>query len=279
MKIAIVTDSTAVMEQTTLDKYKNLHTVPLQILFGDDVYKDFIDLDTNKFFDLFDTSKVLPTTSQPSVGAVLELFEKLSEDYEQIIYITISSKISGTYNTGVLARNQLPEHEIVVFDSLNTSVIQQRMVLEALRMAEEGKHLFEIIEHLEYLRDNANIYLVVDDLKHLGRTGRVNNVSAVMGALLKIKPILRFEDGFINLYQKIRTLNKAHTEVLTILENEDLKDSSFIMIAHAKGYESALKAKEKILEMYPGKDVVIGELSPVISVHTGPNSLGIAWIK
>lgn len=209
-KVAIVTDSTAVMGKEFIEKSSNLYTVPLQILFGEDVYRDGIDLTSEEFFSKIGQNSVLPTTSQPSVGAVLELFEELTENYDEILYITISSNISGTYNTGLLARNQVPEKKIEVYDSLNTSVIQKMLVMKALELADKGTHIDSIIKKLNKMRENSRIYLVVDDLKHLGRTGRVNNMGAIVGALLKIKPILTFENGYINLRKKVRTLSKAY---------------------------------------------------------------------
>lgn len=279
-KVAIVTDSTAVMGDELIQQEQNLYTVPLQILFGDEeVYRDGIDISSTEFFTKLGKSSSLPTTSQPSVGAVLDLFEKLIKDYDEIIYITISSNISGTYNTGLLAAKQLEDKKIEVFDSLHTSVIQKMYVLEALREANKGHHVDHIIKRLKKMRDKSEIYLVVDDLHHLGRTGRVNNMGAIVGQLLKIKPILTFEDGYINLRKKVRTLKKAYLEVLSILGSKELDESSRIMIAHANGVENAQRVKEAIELLHPNKTIEISELSPVISVHTGPNTVGVAWVK
>ena len=279
-KIAIVTDSTAVMGNELLESEKDLYTVPLQILFGEEeVYRDGIDITSEDFFKKIASTPELPTTSQPSVGAVLELFEKLVLEYDEILYITISSNISGTYNTGLLAAHQLKDKKIEVFDSLNTSVVQKMFVVEALKMAKHGEHVDHIVKKLKKLRTNSEIYLVVDDLRHLGRTGRVNNMGAIVGALLKIKPILTFEDGYINLRKKVRTLKKAYLEVVSILNSKSLKEASCIMIAHANGLENAIRIKEAIHISHPDKEIEISELSPVISVHTGPNTVGVAWIK
>ncbi len=279
-KVAIVTDSTAVMGNEMIENEKHLYTVPLQILFGDEeVYRDGIDISSKEFFNKINSKTALPTTSQPSVGNVLDLFETLIEDYDEILYITISSNISGTFNTGLLAANQLQGKKIEVFDSLHTSVIQKMYVVEALKEAEKGHSVDHIIKRLKKMRSKSEIYLVVDDLHHLGRTGRVNNMGAIVGQLLKIKPILTFENGYINLKKKVRTLKKAYLEVLSILDSAELKDSSKIMIAHANGIENALRVKEAIEVIFPDKTIEVSELSPVISVHTGPNTVGVAWIR
>ena len=279
MSVAIVCDSTAVMNNDYIKNNENLYTVPLQILIGEEVFKDGIDLTQKEFFEKMDSSSVIPTTSQPSVGEVLELFEVLKEKYDEILYITISSKISGTYSTGRLAAGQVEDVKVEVFDSMNTSVIQNMMTQEAVNLANQGKAIDEIVEELCILRNNANIYLIVDDLKHLGRTGRVNNLSAIVGALLKIKPILQFENGYINLHKKIRTLGKAYLEVIEIIQKLELSEKSTMMIAHANGLDNALKVQRTLKEILPNNDIQIIELSPVISVHTGPNSVGIGWIN
>lgn len=279
-KVAIVTDSTAVMGDEFVKQNKDLYTVPLQILFGEDeVYRDGIDLTSDAFFDKVANTKVLPTTSQPSVGAVLDLFEELVKEYDEILYITISSNISGTYNTGLLAAKQLEDKKIEVFDSLHTSVIQRIYVEEALKEAAQGTKVDAIIKHLKKLREKSEIYLVVDDLRHLGRTGRVNNMGAIVGALLKIKPILHFEEGYINLRKKVRTLKKAYLEVISIMLEANLDPEDKVLIAHAKGIENAERIKDAIQSILPDKEIEICELSPVISVHTGPNTVGVGWVK
>lgn len=279
-KIAIVTDSTAVMRHEFVEANENLYTVPLQILFGEDeVYRDGIDLTSEEFFEKVKNTEHLPTTSQPSVGTVLDLFEELVKSYDEILYITISSHISGTYNTGLLAARQLSDKKIEVFDSLHTSVIQRIYVEEALKLASDGVKVDNIMKQLSKMRNESEIYLVVDDLRHLGRTGRVNNMGAIVGALLKIKPILHFEEGYINLRKKVRTLKKAYLEVISIMLEADLKEDDKILIAHANGLENAMLIRDSIKSILPDKEIEICTLSPVISVHTGPNTVGVGWVK
>ncbi len=279
MKTAIVTDSTAVVDKEFVKSNPNVYIVPLHLMIKDHDYADGVDLTQEMFFQMMDQSSIIPTTSQPSVGEILELFEMLKSKYDQILYITISSKISGTYSTGKLAMNQIEGIEIEVFDSLHTSAIQLMFVKEAVRLASKGKTIHEIVSILEILREKAAIYLIVDDLKHLARTGRVNNVSAIIGTLLKIKPILKFEDGYINLHKKVRSLSKAYQDVIEIAKAEQLNCSSLIMVAHANSHQNAVKIRDMLKKIYPNHDIEICELSPVISVHTGPNSVGVAWLK
>ncbi|MCH4888559.1 DegV family protein [Acidaminobacter sp. JC074] len=276
MKIAVIADSTAVMGNVTHD---HLYSVPLKIIFEHESYEDGIDLTQETFFNLLKTKTELPTTSQPSIGEVEKMFTDLLEIYDHIIYLTISSGISGTFDSGMMARNLVDENRITVFDTLGTSIIQKLMTLDTLKFIDEGKSVEEIVSHLEAYRNKAEIYLVVDDLKHLSRTGRVSTTSAQIGSMLKIKPILQFADGKIELFKKVRSAKKAHQALIDLAKEANLSDDDLLMIAHADGIEYAEAVKSEILKIYPNLNIGIDPLSPVISVHTGPKTIGVGWIR
>lgn len=278
-KIAIVTDSTAVIEKNLLNKHNNLYTIPLQIIIGNNTYNDGIDLTQEEFFSLMHETEQLPTTSQPLVGELSKLFEDILIDYDHIIYITISSGISGTYQTGELVRSMVAKDKITIFDTLSTSVVQRQMVIEALCLAKKAKDVKDIIKHLEFIRDNSEILLVVGDLKHLHRTGRISLAAASIGTVLKIKPLLHFIDGKIVVKQKVRTIKKSHAKIIEILKSEQLCENSVIMLAHASAEDYVKKLQDEIKLIYPTHQIIVSELSPVISVHTGPRTVGLAWVK
>ena len=278
-KIAIVTDSTAVIEKDLLNKHNNLYTVPLQIIIGNNTYNDGIDLTQEEFFNLMAKTEKLPTTSQPLVGELSKLFEDILKNYDHIIYITISSGISGTYQTGELVRSMVARDKITIFDTLSTSVVQRQMVIEALCLAKKDKDIKDIIQHLELIRNNSEILLVVGDLKHLHRTGRISLAAAFIGTVLKIKPLLHFIDGKILVKQKVRTIKKSHAKIIEILKDEQLCENSVIMLAHASAEDYVKKLQDEIKLIYPKHEIIVSELSPVISVHTGPRTVGLAWVK
>jgi DegV family protein with EDD domain len=279
MKTAIVTDSTAVISTEYINKHANLFVIPLQIVFLDQTFEDGVNINNSTLFEMIEKTNDFPTTSQPSIGKVLELFETLKQDFDEVLYITISSNISGTFSTGLSASKLIEDLEVQVFDSLHTSVIQKYMVETALSLTEKGEHLKTIIPKLEKIRQQSTIYLAVDNLNYLVRTGRVNNIKAFVGSMLKIKPVLKFEDGYINLFSKVRTMKSVFSLLLEFLESQNIDENTQIFLAHAKGDESVLKLKDLVQEKYPNHEISISELSPVISIHTGPNSVGIAWIK
>lgn len=277
-KIAVVVDSTAVIDKKLFESNNNLYSLPLELIIDDKSFKDGIDITPSEFCSKMNECTHLPTTSQPSIGDVLKLFEDIVDKYDYIIYITISSKLSGTFQTGIVAKNQVSNDKIIVFDSLFTSTIQKQMAITTLELIKNGSSIEDILKNLEYIRSNSKIYLVVDDLSHLRRTGRISLSASSFGRLLNIKPILSFKKGQIVLKNKVRTINKVYNNLIELIESENLTSNSKIIIAHANGYDSALKLKEKVLEVYPEHTILIEELSPVISVHTGARSFGISWI-
>lgn len=278
-KIAVVVDSTAVIDNKLLESNSNLYSLPLHLLIDNKSYRDGLDITPSEFCDKMKDCLHLPTTSQPNVGDVFNLLEKITEHYEYIIYITISSKLSGTFQTGVLVKNQISKDKIIVFDSLFTSTIQKQMAIKALDLAKNGSSITDIIKNLEYIKSNSEIYLVVDDLNHLRRTGRISLSMASLGQVMKIKPILYFANGEIVLKYKVRTLNKVYSKLIELISDDNLTPNSKIIIAHANGYDYALKLKEMVSKVYPENDILIEELSPVISVHTGEKSVGLSWIR
>lgn len=276
MKIAVLVDSTAVMGEY---KHEHLYTVPLKIIFEQDIYEDGIDLTQETFFELLRTRTQLPTTSQPAIGEVVTIFNDLLERYDHVIYFTLSSKISGTYESGMMARSLIDESKVTVFDSNATSIVEKLMVLESLNLLDKGSTLNEILSRMENFRQSFKIYMVVDDLKHLWRTGRASVTTASLGSMLKIKPILMFDDGKIEVYKKVRSVKKAHGTLVDLVKEANLKDEDLIYIAHAEGLEYAEAIRDEIQKVYPNIKVGIDALSPVISVHTGPKTVGIGWIR
>lgn len=278
MNLAVLVDSTAVADELK-EKYDNLYSVPLKIIFKDETYADGIDLTQDEFFHKLEHTPDLPTTSQPAIGEVETVFKELLKDYDHIIYLTLSSQISGTYDSGLMARQIVNEERITVFDTLNASIIHKMMTEEVLQMHAAGKSITEIVNRLNVMRENASIYLVVDDLKHLSRTGRISTTAASIGHMLQIKPILHFVDGRIELLKKVRSVKKAHQAMIDTVKAADLHPGDFVSVAQAHGRDYAVKVRDELQTHYPELNVSIDDLSPVISVHTGPKTIGIGWIK
>src|SRR5699024_4371228 len=217
MITVILSDSTAYIPQTLRETY-DIHTIPLSVVFGQTSYKEEVDLSTEAFYEKVKVSEALPTTSQPSVGDFVETYESLAETYDSIIFIHISSELSGTGQSAQTAKTLVEGVDIHIFDSKYSAIPQGFFAIEAAKLAQENKSPEQILAHLEQLREKVRAYFMVDDLSHLQRGGRISNAQAVLGSLLKVKPILHIDEGLIVPYEKIRTRKKALNKIVRMLE-------------------------------------------------------------
>ena len=210
MKIAVVTDSTAYLTKEEYAEY-GVYVMPLSVIFGQETYREDIDISAEEFYAKVKTSSIFPTSTQPPLGESYELFRELAQDYDAIIPITISSGISGTYQTCVaVAEDMKDEIAIYPIDSEISCAPQARAVKLAAIMAKSGEYSpEEIVETVQRLVDRTTAYFIVDDLSNLQRGGRLSAGAALVGAMLKIKPILTFVDKKIVPFEKIRTQQKA----------------------------------------------------------------------
>jgi len=278
MKIAVMTDSTAYIPSKLREEH-HIHMVPLSVVFDDVSYREEIDLTTDDFYQKMKKSDELPTTSQPSIGGIVDKLEELAKDYDAVISIHLSSKISGTYHA-VESAGEMVKDDIKVypFDSQLSALPQGFLALEATEMVKQGHTPDEIIERLSKMKENIRAYFMVDDLTNLQRGGRLSNAQALIGSLLQIKPILHFVDGVIVPFEKIRTRKKAVNRILEMLE-EDLSNGKVakIVFIHGNDEQTALDMKEKFAEKYPTIEMVISYFGPVIGTHLGEKSLGVSW--
>ncbi|WP_279117158.1 DegV family protein [Lactobacillus intestinalis] len=282
MKIALVTDSTSVLTEQEIKK-NNVIVAPIPIIIGDKEYLEGVNITSKQLFETQKQGAAFPKTSQPSMGEMISLFNKLyDEGYEAIITITLSSGISGFFQTlQNVARNN-PEYHLYPYDSKMTVRLQGYLVLAAAKMIKAGYTPEEILERLDKIRATIDELFVVDDLKNLSRGGRLSNASAFIGTMLHIKPLLTFEDGKIVAFDKIRSLKRAVSKVEDIaLERTSklpYKDKLRLFVFHSNDEKQAEGIKEFILDNFPGMPVDVAEFSPVIATHLGEKSIAIAWM-
>ncbi|WP_042463075.1 DegV family protein [Neobacillus dielmonensis] len=278
MKTAIVTDSTAYIPKEIREKW-NIHMIPLQVIFGTEVYREEIDISASEFYEEVKT-KELPTTSQPPIGQFVELFESLSEEYDAVICIHLSSGISGTCQGAITAGNMVDEIEVYAFDSEISCMVQGFYALEAAEMASKGKSPQAILDRLSELKKTASAYFMVDDLSHLQRGGRLSGAQAFIGSLLQVKPLLYFENKVIVPFEKIRTRKKALKRISDLL-GEDVAGSEVYraVIIHANREGEANEWKAELETLYPNVEFSIGYFGAVIGTHLGEGSMGMGWMK
>ncbi len=279
MRIAWVTDSTVYFEE----KYRNhpdIYIVPMLIMFNGEEYKDGIDLSAEEFYQKLEGSSKLPTSSQPAVGTFIELYKSLQEEYDAIIAVHVSSKLSGTYSTSVQAAKMV-EFPIEIIDSKVLALPMGKMIQRGLELQLEDRSLKDIVGELNDMSDHHETYVLIGSLEQLHRGGRMNGVQYLIGSALKIKPILSLNDGELNISEKVRTERKAVQRLIdifanTLLENPTIKELTLI---YGRSPEVAENLRRRIIETYPTLSISTCPLGAVVGVHAGANTIGISWYK
>ncbi|MED4550154.1 DegV family protein, partial [Bacillus licheniformis] len=201
--IKIVTDSTADLSEELLRKY-HISVLPLSISIDGTVYRDRFDIQPDEFIEKMESAAELPKSSQPPLGAFIELYEELTADGSEVISIHLSSELSGTYQTAVSASNMVGGN-ITVIDSMYISKGLGFQVVRAALLAEEGMTAEAIVKDLENLRDRTSLYVTIDHFDNLIKGGRIGRGKALLGSLLKVKPIARLEDGIYTPEKNVRS--------------------------------------------------------------------------
>lgn len=279
MKTAIVTDSTAYIPNELREKL-NIYMIPLSVIFGEETYREEVDISAEAFYEELKVRKELPTTSQPPTGEFVELFEKLGQDYDSVISIHLSSGISGTYQGAVTAGEMAEGVKVYPFDSEISCIVQGFYALEAAEMAEQGKPVEEILERLTEIKKSIRAYFMVDDLTNLQRGGRLSGAAAFVGSLLQVKPILCFEDKVIVPFEKIRTRKKALNRVFELFDEDASKGIPLrAALIHGNIEEEAKELKAELEEKYPHVEFLLSYFGPVIGTHLGEGAIGLGWYK
>lgn len=278
MKIAVVTDSTAYLTDEQCELY-SIYRLPLSVIMENEVIEE-TEISPTTFFEAVKSMETLPTSSQPPIGQASVLFNELSKTYNAVISIHLSSELSGTYNTIKSLSGIYEDFKIYPYDSGISCSAQGYFVLEAARMAKEGYTVEEIFQVFEKIQKTLQAYFVVDDLNHLVRGGRLSNGSALLGSLLKIKPILHFEDKKITVFEKIRTKKKALKRIEQLLEEDVEKGYPIVAtIIHANAEKEALAWMEVLKQQYPTLRYEMSCFGPVIGTHLGEGALGLTWAE
>ncbi|GHV96945.1 hypothetical protein lacNasYZ03_14840 [Lactobacillus nasalidis] len=285
MKIALVTDSTANFSAAEIEKY-NINVIPIPIYIDGKEYLEGVDITSEELFETQRNGAGFPTTSQPKMGDLITAFDRLkSEGYEAIIYLCLSSGISGSYNTLMGIAQSNPDYHLFPFDSQITIRLQGYQVLAAAKMIEKGSYTpEEIIAKLTEIRSTIDERFIVDDLNNLSRGGRLSNASAFIGSLLNIKPLLTFNDeAKIVAYDKVRSMKRAvkkiEQESLEAIKALDIpEDKLRILIIQSNDAAQAQEVTDFFKAEVPKAVFETDEFSPVIAAYLGEKSIGITWM-
>lgn len=280
-KVAIVTDSTAYLPDEHIQQ-NHITVTPLGVLWDDQVLLDGVDIKPGEFYKRLATSESLPTTSQVTPAVMQSTFRSLLEEGLDVLGIFVSSKISGTFQSAVRAREMLPSamDNIVVMDSLWTTMAMGFPVLTAARAAQAGASLVECQKIAQHACENTGVLFVVETLEFMRRGGRIGGAQAFLGSVLNIKPVLEMKDGQIEAIEKIRTKQKALQRVVE-LTSERLKGRTSIRIAvtHANSEDDAALLLESAREQLGPIETISTPLSPVIGTHAGPGTVALNFMS
>jgi DegV family protein with EDD domain len=268
--------STSISAETA--QQLDLTIVPLRVNFGIETLRDGVDILPEAFLERLAASKQFPTTSQPPAGDFIEVFKKLRAADHDVLCVLLSNKLSGTVMSANTAKEQLRDERIHVFDTLNVSVGESILVIEAARLAQAGKTVSEIMQRLEFMRDRTQLYFVVNTLEYLAKGGRVGNAQAFIGTVLQMKPILKVENGLVEGAERIRTASKAHARLRHIVE-EGIRGKSNVQVAvmYTAIKDKAQQLADEIRTTYHLSEVPVYTVSPAVSAHTGPGALGVGF--
>ncbi len=273
-KIKIVTDSTAYIDKLFIETH-NIGIVPLAVNFEESINDEGFPGDFSAFFDRLSKSPNFPTTSQPSVGKFAKIFKDALQDGYEIIAITMSSKLSGTFNSASAAAKitDPTKDRISVIDSLTTAANLKFLIKKAIFLIEKGSSMEQIVKEIEVQKKHMGIRLTVSTLEYLKRGGRLSTTEAMIGSLLNIKPIIGLIDGELKALNKVHGKKKAMDKML-----EDVPSNvSHISICHIEILEKAKEYEKLIQERFPKAKTEICEVGPVIGSHLGPETIGICY--
>lgn len=279
-KVAIVTDSTAYLPDA-LVKANNLTITPQVLIWGEETFQDGIDILPDEFYRKLEHAKVMPTTSQVAIVTMKATFEKLLDAGYDVLGIFISSKFSGTMQSAIQAKEMLPKaaNNIAFVDSLSTAMAMGFQVLAVARAAQAGTGLAECQKLAEESRKHTGVYFVVDTLEFLHRGGRIGGAQALLGSALNIKPVLTLVDGRIETADKVRTKGKAIDRMIDLVV-ESVAGRTPVRLAtlHANAEAEARHLLDAAAERLNPVEKVLSSVSPVIGTHTGPGTVGLAFM-
>ncbi|MFC1861532.1 DegV family protein [Chloroflexota bacterium] len=274
MTIKIVTDSTADLPDTLI-KELDITVVPVYLRFGNEVYRDRVDISEDDFYERLLHDPIHPSTTQPTPQDFTSVYNKLSGEADGIISIHISSKLSGTYNSAVQGEKMTSkECPIEIIDTQTVSIALGLIVIKASKMAKSGMSLQQIVDELGKNTHNVHILMLFDTLKYLAKGGRIGKAKALLGSVLNVKPVLGIKDGELVPVSQVRIRAKGIDKLFDFVKNAtDIQD---LAVVHSTTPDEAQAMVESMSSIFSKERTVLARLGPALGVHGGPGVLAIA---
>lgn len=283
-KVAIITDSNSGITQKEA-KEAGLFVIPMPFYIDGNLHFEDIDLTQEQFYEEL-ARDVDISTSQPAVGDILDLWEKVLGEYDQIVHIPMSSGLSGSCQSAqMLAADYVGK--VFVVNNQKISVTQKLSVYEALQMAENGMDAGEIKQILEEKKFDSSIYITLDTLKYLKRGGRITPAAAALGTLLKIKPVLQIQGEKLDAFAKVRGIKQAKTTMISAIQkdcaqrfaSDESLDNIVLMMAYTGERDEIERFREEVQAIYPNHKMMVDPLSLSVSCHIGPGAIALACTR
>lgn len=284
MKVAVVTDSNSGITPAEA-KELGVFVLPMPFIIGEETLFEDIDLTKEEFYQSLEEGSHI-STSQPSLESVINLWEEVLKDYDQLVHIPMSSGLSGSCQTAMMLAQDY-DGKVEVVNNQRISVTQRESVLDARKLVQRGMDAKQVREILEREKFESSIYLTLDTLKYLKKGGRITPAAAALGTLLRIKPVLTIQGEKLDAFSKARTWKQARSTMISAI-TKDL-ESRFqdpaankiqLAVAHTRNLDAALEFKKELEELFPEtREILVADMPLSISCHVGPGILGIACMK
>ncbi len=276
MTVRVVTDSAADIPQALVTQHA-ITVVPLSIRFGSESYQSGVELSTADFWEKLKTSTESPATAAPSAGDFQTAFEQLlSQGASGVVSVHLSSKLSATYQSAVVAAQEVGKDLVKVVDSLSVSAGTGLLALHASERADAGASAAEIADEMDGLRERLRVYFTIDTLEYLRRGGRIGGAQALLGTMLKFKPVMSLEDGIVEPVTRVRTRPKALEHLANLaLKDKDATDRLIVISAEASDIDRFMSALGQSMSIDPSD---VWELGPIVGAHGGPGVIGVAYL-
>lgn len=277
--IRIITDSSSEIN-VEMAKELNIEVVPIRVVFNDGEYVPFKEISNEEFYKKMAESPVLPKTTQTPPHEFEEIFNDAIQKNDEVIAILISSKISGTYNSAIIAKNSCNNQNIHVIDSKNATFALGILVVEAVKMRDNGAGVDEICETIDQYKEKLEMYAIIDDLKYLQKGGRISSTQSIVGSMLSIKPIIAIKDGMVVSFAKERGMRKAFEWFVKQVAIDGIDFSKAAAVASSNDKDAIIN----LLDFFKERNVDANkftkfEIGPTIGVHGGPGAVAISFFR
>lgn len=282
-KIAVITDSNSGITQAQAKEY-GIHVLPMPFMIDDETFYEDITLTQDSFYErLSDGADVI--TSQPSPDSILNLWDEVLKEYDEIVHIPMSSGLSGSCQSAMMLAEDY-EGRVQVVNNQRISVTQRQSALDALMLVERGMDAAQIKQFLEEDKFNSSIYIMLDTLYYLKKGGRITPAAAALGTILRLKPVLQIQGDKLDAFAKARTVSQGKSIMINAIRGDMEKrfggvsaDNIWLQIAYTYDLDAANQLKNEVLEAFPGFDVHMDPLSLSVACHIGPGALAVACCK